>query len=61
MHGASVALNPFVLLAALAFLIGFFGVLAFGRPAPAAATVEAAQPAVASGPASADWNLPKHI
>ena len=53
-------LKPFLWLAAAAFLVGFFGVLAVSRPARAIAAIEA-QPAIASGPASADWNLPRHI
>ena len=62
MHGAAAALKPFFLLAAIAFAVGFFGVLAFGRPAPVATlAVETPQAAVTSGPASDDWNLPKHI
>lgn len=60
MHGAAAALKPFLLLALIAFALGFFGVLAFSRPTRADARVEP-QPALASGPASADWNLPKHI
>jgi hypothetical protein len=60
MSGAFVFLRPFALLAALAFVAGFFGYLALGQPGSAAAEI-AAQPAVASGPASEDWNLPRHI
>jgi len=61
MHGAAAILKPFAWLAVLAFAIGFFGVLAFHQPTRAMASNVAAEPAVASGPASADWNLPKHI
>jgi len=53
-------LKPLALVAALAFVAGFFGYLAVGGPSRALAQNEV-QPAVASGPASADWNLPKHI
>lgn len=55
--------KPFLWLAAIAFLVGFVGYLALGRPAAAAAAAAQDQPyAVAtSGPASDDWNLPKHI
>ncbi|HSV01569.1 MAG TPA: hypothetical protein VLI41_00060 [Phenylobacterium sp.] len=61
MHGAAAVLKPFAWLAVIAFALGFFGVLAFDQPSRAAASKVAAEPAVASGPASADWNLPKHI
>ena len=57
-------LRPLVLLAVVAFVVGFLGYLALGRPALAssqeAAAAVAAEPALA-GPASDDWNLPKHI
>ncbi|MFL5296768.1 MAG: hypothetical protein ACJ798_10350 [Phenylobacterium sp.] len=58
------AMRPFALLAAIAFVVGFVGYVAFARPilAQAAADPPAvmAEPA-AAGPASDDWNLPKHI
>ena len=53
-------LAPFLWLAAVAFVIGFLGYVAFGRPTPAVAREEAAT-ASASAPQSAMWNLPKHI
>ena len=53
-------LKPFALVAALAFVAGFFGYLAVGGPSRAVAQVDL-QPVVTSGPASAAWNLPKHI
>jgi hypothetical protein len=56
--------RPFVLLAVVAFLVGFLGYLALGRQelvsTAQGATAAVASPAVAS-PASDDWNLPKHI
>lgn len=60
MSGAYAFLRPFALLAAFAFLAGFVSFLALGQPARAIAAITA-QPAVASGPASAEWNLPHHI
>jgi hypothetical protein len=55
-------LRPFALLAALAFVVGFLGYLALGRPASApAAAAETAAVAADPGPASDGWNLPKHI
>jgi hypothetical protein len=60
MSGALAFLRPFALLAAIAFVAGFFGYLAVGQPSRAVAQI-AAQPALASGPASEDWNLPHHI
>ena len=53
-------LKPFALVAAIAFVAGFFGYLAVGGPSRAMAQDDL-QPAATSGPASADWNLPKHI
>ena len=52
--------RPFAWLAAFAFLVGFVGYLALGRPAVAASEGHY-QPLAASGPASQDWNLPKKI
>jgi hypothetical protein len=60
MPGVVAFLRPIALLAALAFVAGFFGYLALGEPARAIAQITA-QPAATSGPASADWNLPHHI
>jgi hypothetical protein len=54
-------LKPFAWLAAVAFVSGFLGYLALGHAGTAVAGVSDLQAAVASGPASDDWNLPKHI
>jgi len=63
--GAEQALRPFLLLAIIAFVVGFAGYVALVRPVfatpdagPSAAITE---PAAAASPASDDWNLPKHI
>jgi hypothetical protein len=53
--------RPFLLLAAAAFMIGFVGCLIFGGPTASAQDHLNVQPAIASGPASEDWNLPKRI
>lgn len=60
MSGALAFIRPFAILAALAFVAGFFGYLALGGASPAAADV-GVHAEIASGPASAEWNLPKHI
>jgi hypothetical protein len=60
MSGALAFLKPFALLAAIAFVAGFFGYLALGQPDQAVAQITM-QPAATSGPASEDWNLPHHI
>ena len=52
--------RPFAWLAALAFLVGFVSYLALGRPATAAAQ-DRLETIAASGPSSAEWNLPKKI
>jgi hypothetical protein len=52
--------RPFAWLAAFAFLVGFVSYLAVGRPAAAAAQ-DRLQTVAASGPSSAEWNLPKKI
>lgn len=55
--------RPFVLLAVVAFVVGFLGYVVLDRPAATpdqAAAALTAEPALA-GPASDDWNLPKHI
>lgn len=52
--------RPFAWLAALAFLVGFVSYLALGRPATAAPQ-DRMETIAASGPASAEWNLPKKI
>ncbi len=60
-------IRPYLWLAAVGFLIGFMTYLAMGRPteeyvlAPSAPSPVVSAPASASGPASADWNLPKRI
>jgi len=62
MPGALSFLKPFAWLAAIAFVSGFFGYLALARPTTAVAHVDVqAAAAATSGPASAEWNLPKHI
>jgi hypothetical protein len=60
MTGAFGFLRPLLLIAALAFLAGFAGYLALGPSSSAVAQTDV-KPAVASGPASDDWNRPKHI
>jgi hypothetical protein len=60
MTGAFAFLRSLLLIAAVAFLSGFAAYLALGHPSAAIAQVEV-KPAIASGPASDDWNLPKHI
>ena len=60
--GAVDVMRPFVWLATIAFLVGFFSYLALGHPTPAQAHAgDGARAAATSGPASKDWNLPKHI
>jgi len=54
--------RPFALLAVVAFVLGFLGYVALGRPALASSERAAALSAEpAASPASDDWNLPKHI
>jgi hypothetical protein len=60
MQGLQAFLKPFAWLAALGFLAGFGSYLAIGHPL-AAHAAEQAQAAMTSGPASDEWNLPKHI
>ncbi|HEX3700026.1 MAG TPA: hypothetical protein VHV27_05065 [Phenylobacterium sp.] len=60
MTGVFAILRPFAWLAAIAFVSGFLGYLALGHPVRAFARADT-QLAVTSGPASDDWNLPKHI
>ena len=52
--------RPVVRLGAIASVIGFVGYLAIFHPRPTV-TPTASQLDAASGPASDDWNLPKHI
>ena len=52
--------RPFAWLAALAFLVGFVSYLALGHPATAVAK-DRLETLAASGPSSAEWNLPKKI
>jgi hypothetical protein len=54
--------RPFVLIAVVAFVIGFLGYVALDRPVASQdlAAIIAAEPALAA-PASDAWNLPKHI
>jgi hypothetical protein len=56
--GAFEILKPFLLMAAIAFAVGFFSYLAF---TPAEARRDEAWRTTVSGPSSADWNLVKHI
>ena len=60
MTGAFAFVRSLALIAAVAFVAGFAGYLALGRPAAVAAQLDV-RPAASSGPASDDWNLPKHI
>jgi hypothetical protein len=60
MTGAFAVLRSLSLIAAIAFVAGFLGYLALDRPSAAVARADV-KPAIASGPASDDWNLPKHI
>jgi len=60
MPAALAILRPFAVLAAIAFVAGFFGYLALGHPSAAMAQ-DNIRAEAASGPASADWNLPHHI
>jgi hypothetical protein len=53
--------RPFLWLAAIAFVVGFAGSLAFGGASAVAAGHQRAQAAAVSGPASDEWNLPKRI
>ncbi len=53
--------RPFLMLAAVAFAIGFLGCLILAGPTASAQAHPAIAPAVVSGPASSDWNLPKRI
>jgi hypothetical protein len=61
MTGVFALLKPFAWLAAVAFVSGFLGYLALGHPDTAVASASDVQASIASGPASNDWNLPKHI
>jgi hypothetical protein len=64
MPGAAAALKPLAWLALFGFLVGFFGFLAVTPPSDTVARADPA-PAIssgaASGPASEEWNLPRHI
>jgi hypothetical protein len=61
MTGAFAILKPFAWLAVVAFVSGFLGYLALGHPSQAFAKTDDVQATTTSGPASDDWNLPKHI
>ena len=54
-------IRPFLLLAAVAFMIGFVSCLILSGPTASAQAHPNVQPAIVSGPASDDWNLPKRI
>jgi hypothetical protein len=60
MPGALAFLRPFAWLAVIAFVSGFLGYLVVGHPTRASAQ-DQVQAAATSGPASDEWNLPKHI
>jgi hypothetical protein len=58
------ALRPFVLLAVVAFVLGFLGYVTLSGPVAAPSDTVAAAPLAdpaTAGPPSDDWNLPKHI
>lgn len=59
MTGAFEILRSLSLIAMIAFAVGLASYLALGAPAVAGPDGHGA--AIASGPASDDWNLPKHI
>ena len=64
MAAASVFLKPLAWIATAGFLVGFAGYFAVGQPGHAAASTALqveSQTELASGPASDEWNLPKHI
>lgn len=64
MPGAFALLKSLSLIAAVGFVLGVAGYLALGQPEAAVARAEAApmiSSGISSGPASDDWNLPKHI
>ena len=53
---------PVIWLAAVAFMVGFVGYLAFGGATELLASSHPASPAeLVSGPAWGDWNVPKKI
>ena len=57
-------LKPLAWIATAGFLAGFAGYFAIGHPGRAAASTALqveSQTQLASGPASDEWNLPKHI
>jgi len=53
--------KPFMLLAVIAFVLGFLVTVMVGRPSVTAAARDRAAAVAVSGPASAEWNLPKKI
>jgi hypothetical protein len=58
------ALKPFLLVACVAFVVGFVGYLVVGRVTAGPASLQAAAPAQAaevSAPVSDDWNFAKKI
>lgn len=61
MTGAFELLRSLSLIAMIALAVGLAGYLALGEPAAAVAGPGVQVPSIASGPASDDWNLPKHI
>ncbi|MCR5877802.1 hypothetical protein [Phenylobacterium sp. J367] len=53
--------KPFAWMALTAFLVGFASYFLFGERPQTLAGDGWVQPAAASGPSSADWNIVKHI
>lgn len=54
--------SPVIWLAAVAFMVGFISYLALGGGIRIPAEIRQDSPAaLVSGPASGDWNLPRHI
>ena len=60
MAGVAAILKPFAWLALMAFVAGFVSYFALGEPSQAFAKTDP-RTAEVSFPASADWNLPRHI
>ena len=53
--------RPFLLMAVIAFLVGFAATLAFNGGNAVAEGHQSLRAEIVSAPASDDWNLPKHI
>ena len=55
-------MKPYLLLAAIAFFVGFVSYMTLGGATPAVAQEdEGSWPAAISAPVSDEWNLPKRI